>query len=141
MSMEKMPREVILDLLSLMEAGVASPESRALVEDRLAHDPELARLAQAQAPRLSNLGAPRPIAKEHEMKALERAKRLMNWRSVLLALAVFFAVFPVMYSAQEQRWFWPPIESPVGAVISAALGLACWTAFFVVARSLRGPRR
>jgi hypothetical protein len=137
----EIPREVILDLLSLMEAGVASPESRALVEDRLARDPELARLAKAQAPGWSMRDAPKPIAKEEEMKTLERAKRLMNWRSVLLALAVFFAVFPVIYSAQEQRWFWLPVESPVGAAISAALGLVCWTAFFLVARSLRGPRR
>lgn len=137
----EIPREVILDLLSLMEAGAASPESRALVEDRLARDPGLARLAKADAPRLASQGVPKPIAKEDEMKTLERAKRLMNWRSVLLALAVFFAVFPVMYSAQESRWFWLPVESPVSAAISAVLGLVCWIAFFAVARSLRRPRR
>lgn len=133
-------RDVILDLLTLVEAGEASAESRALVEAHLARDPELARIARARVPKLSELGTPAPLAREVEMKSLERAKRLVNWRSVLLALAVFFAVFPVTYSANSRSWHWDLIESPLGAALSAVLAAVCWGAFLAIRHALRARR-
>ena len=53
-------RDVILDLLSLVDAGEASADSKALVEHHLAGDPELARIARerlAPVVRCSNVFA------------------------------------------------------------------------------------
>ena len=130
-------RDVITDLLPLVLAGEASEDSRKLVESYLERDPELARLAQARPPRLSSDAVPAPLEKEVEMKTLERTRKLLSWRSAALGCGVFFAVFPVVYSANSHRWYWLPIESPVGAAISALLGLACWATFFWIRRSLR----
>lgn len=130
-------RDVILDLLSLVEAGEASSDSKALVERHLALDPQLARIARARPPRLAAAGVPAPLGKEAEMKTLERAKRLVSWRSLFIALGVFFAVFPVTWSASTRTWHWNLIESPLSAAISAVLATLCWIAFFWIRHRLR----
>ena len=65
----KLDPEVIRDLLPLYLAGEASPATRRLVDEHLAADPELARLARAAAdPEVSRLrrraAPPAPIAGE-----------------------------------------------------------------------------
>ena len=130
-------RDVVMDLLTLVEAGEASEDSKALVESCLAQDPELARAAKARMPRLSSPDIPAPLTKEVEMKTLERAKKLLNWRSVALACGIFFAVAPVTYSANTKTWSWTLLESPLGVLLSAVLAAVCWTVFFWIRHSLR----
>lgn len=59
------------------------------------------------------------------------------WR-VFIALGVFFAVFPVTYSAGTRSWHWPVLESPLGAAISVVLAALCWGAVFWIRHRLRG---
>jgi hypothetical protein len=129
-------RDVIIDLLPLVLAGEGSADSKALVEAYLEQDPELARIARARAPRLPSEGAPPPPAKEVEMKTLERTKRLLTWRSVAIGCGVFFGLFPVVISS-GRRVSWFPLESPMGAAISAGLALLFWAGFFWMRRRLR----
>ena len=133
-------RDVILDLLSLVDAGEASADSKALVEHHLGRDPELARIARERIPRLTAAGIPAPLGKETEMKTLERAKRLMSWRSLFIALGIFFAVFPATYSANTKSWHWNLIESPLSAAISVVLAALSWTGFFWIRHRMRGKR-
>ena len=80
-------RNVILDLLPLYIADEASPETRALVDEYLEGDPELANIVQ----KLSNSevlkDVPIPITKEHEMEAYEEAK-LQQRRYIITLVAV-----------------------------------------------------
>ncbi len=133
-------RDVIMDLLALVRAGEASADSRALVESCLERDPELARIAKAQVPRLSQEHAPAPVGKEVEMRTLERTKKLLNWRSAAIAAGVFFGLFPVYFSAGSGGARWLPLESPAGAAISAALAIVGWGTYFWIRRSLRARR-
>jgi hypothetical protein len=133
-------RNVIEDLLPLVLAGEASEDSRALVEEYLARHPELARAARGGALRLPTEGLPDPPERDAEMRTLARAKRFLTWRNVLIACAVFFALFPVRYSANSHQWSWLPAESPISAVISVGLALACFSGYFWIRRALRGRR-
>ena len=76
--------EVIRDLLPLYLAGEASPATRRLVEEHLAADPELARLAHdAVDPELSRLApASAPAAPTAGKAALDATRRLLLRRGV-----------------------------------------------------------
>jgi hypothetical protein len=130
-------RDVIIDLLPLVLAGEGSDDSKALVRAYLEQDPELARIARARAPRLPSEGTPPLPAKEVEMKTLERTKKLLTWRSVAIGCGVFFALFPVVFSSGARRVYWLPLESPMGAAVSAGLALLFWAGFFWMRRKLR----
>jgi len=87
-------RNVILDLLPLYLAGEVSPDSSKLVEKYLQTDPELARLAERTAAINLSEEVPVPITQEDQMEAYKEAKRLMFWRTVVVAgLIVFGLVF------------------------------------------------
>jgi anti-sigma factor RsiW len=88
----KVTREVILDLLPAYIEDDVSADTRTLVEAYLETDEELAMMAQ----RLAKTGLPKdipvPLTKEDEMEAYKETKRLMFWRTVVIAvtLAVVF---------------------------------------------------
>jgi anti-sigma factor RsiW len=87
-------RNVILDLLPLYLAGEVSPDSSKLVEKYLQTDPELARLAERTAAINLSEEVPVPITQEDQMEAYKEAKRLMFWRTVVVAgLIVFGLIF------------------------------------------------
>ena len=84
-------RDVILDLLPLYQAGEASADTCALVEEYLQSDPELAKMArQASTADLSEV--PSPLTQEDEMEALKKANQTVLTRTLVLAaiLAIVF---------------------------------------------------
>jgi len=87
-------REVIVDLLPLYLADEASPESQALVQEHLEHDPELARLARQMKERLP---CPPPAAVNPDAQALAygEAKRQIANRVVLLASVIAIGVLVI----------------------------------------------
>lgn len=90
-------REVIRDLMTVVYAGEASAESRRLVEEHLATDPELAREAEALRAALAMpetmamSAAPAPSA---EKQTLDATRQLLKLRSGLFAVALFFTLLP-----------------------------------------------
>jgi anti-sigma factor RsiW len=84
-------RDVILDLLPLYVADEASADTRALVEEYLKTDPELAEMAKDPgAVRLPN-DIPVQLSTEDRMQAYREAKRYMFWRTVVVAAIVSFS--------------------------------------------------
>ena len=130
-------RDVAKDLLPLVAAGEASADSRALVEEFMRNDPELARLAEAlREPELDVPGPPAPL--ERERAALERTRTLLRRRSWLLGLALFFTGLPLSFVADSDGVrFLLLRDAPAlaGLFLAAAAGL--WTAFGVTVRKLR----
>ena len=91
-------RNVILDLLPLYIADEASPETRALVEQYLENDPELATIAQKLSSSELLKEVPIPITKEHEMEAYEEAK-LQQRRYIITLVAVVSVIILFMMTA------------------------------------------
>ena len=85
-------KDVLLDLLPIYLAGEAREGTRALMEQHLARDHELSRIAEKmKATRLPNV--PPTAAPDQEMRAFARAKHLMFQRIMFLILAVASTVF------------------------------------------------
>jgi anti-sigma factor RsiW len=81
-------RNVILDLLPLYLADEVSADTRALVEDYLETDPELATAAQPLASAELPRDIPVPLTKEDEMETYKEAKRLMFLRTLVIAITI-----------------------------------------------------
>ena len=98
-----MTREVVKDLLPGYLAGEASADTRALVEEFLQTDAELAGavdLVRRDGPRLPQMPPPAATA---EKAALERTRRLLRHRSSVLAVAVFFTLLPFTFVWQDSH--------------------------------------
>lgn len=91
-------RNIILDLLPLYITDEASPETRALVEQYLDNDPELATIAQKLSTSELLKEVPIPITKEHEMEAYEEAK-LQQRRHIITLVAVISVIILFMMTA------------------------------------------
>jgi hypothetical protein len=125
-------KEIILDLLPLCQSGLASEQSRRLVEAWLRDHPE----AQADSP--AGPGA----AGGDGIEALARARRLRRWQRWLYGLAIGFTVlcftaeFHIesgrLVSAQLVALKLPLLFAPV--ILAAIL---CWLGYFRLKRRLR----
>jgi len=130
-------REIVKDLLPLYVAGEASEDSRAVVEEWLRGDPELARLATAlrvdeSAPPEGALSPPGGQA------ALATTKALLRRRSWLLAMALLSTGLPLSFVFDKHGLrFFMLRDAPLAAsaIWIAAVGL--WIGFAVLARRLR----
>ncbi len=94
----EMSRNIILDLLPLYIADEASPETRALVEQYLENDPDLATIAQKLLSSELLKEVPIPITKEHEMEAYEEAK-LQQRKYIITLVAVISIIILFMMAA------------------------------------------
>jgi hypothetical protein len=130
----KVTREVITDLLPLYLSGEASADSRALVDEFLAQDPEFARSVNDSRERLLTLEIPRTLTTENEMKTLERTKRLLRWHGAFLGFAFFLSFLPVGIYFDDRGIFWLWSGFPAGAIIAAVLAALTWTAYFALRR-------
>jgi hypothetical protein len=92
------PRSIVIDLLPLYLAGEVSQETRELIEQYLQTDPEMAALADKSVIELPK-DVPIPLTQEEEMKALNDAKRLIFWRTVIVTVVIAFMVLALFGGA------------------------------------------
>ncbi len=84
-------RNVILDLLPIYLAGEASEDTRALIEEYLQSDQEMAKMvAESHKPPFAE-NIQGPINTETEMESLRKAQSMIH-RTILFAAAVTFTV-------------------------------------------------
>lgn len=88
-------REVILDLLPLYFADEASEETKALVEEHLKSDPDLARLAKQWKDRLP-APPPAPVDTEAQAQAYYRAQRMITARTITIASLITAGALALM---------------------------------------------
>lgn len=91
-------RNVIVDLLPLYLAEEASADTRALVQQHVESDPELARLAREMSEAMTSRDVPVPLTKESGMEAFLEIKRLQFRRTVLFTVtgAILGILAPVI---------------------------------------------
>jgi len=137
------PREVILDLLPVYLAGEASPATRALVEEYLAQDPELAARvrAQAAAPAVGRTLTP-GLPPELALQALRRTRRLLGVQRWLFALAITFTAIALTSEFQFRdgritEFHFLIRDYPLQFGACFLFGAACWLAYVALRRRLK----
>lgn len=135
-------REVILDLLPVYLAGEASADTRALVDEFIQQDAALGR--EIREKMVENLAAiaPPSMPPELELKALRRTRNLLGRQRRLMAMAVFFTVFPLSSGFRfndgqfEQTWVLLR-DSPQLAALSLVIAFGLWAGYYFSQRRLR----
>lgn len=127
-------RDVIQDLLTVYLSGEASRDTRALVEEWLRTDPELAR--QVERARALDLPQP-PPPPSVEKRALETTRKLLRWRMVLLGTAIYVTTLPLTITFDRNGYRGLMIEGWPERVVILAIAIGLWIAFWRFTRRLR----
>jgi hypothetical protein len=129
----KITRDVITDLWPVFEAGEASADTRALVEQFLAGDPEFAAMLRAPVALPSAATA---LPADAQASALNRTRDLVYGRSWLRGVrlaALTLTVFAGIRLLGDTTW----TASPRMFLIDSALAAALWTFYFLMLRRYR----
>jgi len=81
-------RNVILDLLPLYSANEVSADTRALVEEYLESDAELANIAKRLETMEKLRDIPAPLSRDDQMKAYKKAKRRQTLYAIILGIVL-----------------------------------------------------
>ena len=130
--MQEVTRDVISDLYVLYSSGDATADSRKLVEEFLAQDPDLAASLRESGGSVPILPAPLPPS--HELKTLDQIKRRLSGPIWLLQLAMIMSGLAFGRIISDTSFD----VSPRKFIITAAIALCFWVAFFV--KLVRGRR-
>lgn len=135
-------REVILDLLPVYLSGEASPATRALVEEFLQQDAELAQRIRLQWTENFTKVSPSMLPPDLELRSLSRARRLLAFQRWLFALGITFTVISLtsefsFAGGHFKEFHFLLRDYPVELGTCLALGIACWTAYYFIRRRLR----
>jgi anti-sigma factor RsiW len=135
-------REVILDLLPLYLSGEASPATRALVEEYMTQDAELAQRIRLQWADNFAKVVPSALPPDLELRSLRRTRSLLGLQRWLFGFGIFFAAISLsnessFEGAHLKEFHFLLRDYPVEFGICVVLGLACWIAYFTIRRRLR----
>lgn len=129
-------KDVVRDLLTVYMAGEASADTRTLVEEWLRSDPELARQAE-EAGRLT-LPAIAAPPRTTEKRALDRTRRYLRWRSVLLGFTIYVTTLPLSITFSSAGGYdglliddWPE------RIVIIAIAAVLWVVYWRMSRPMR----
>ena len=134
----KVTRDVVKDLLTIYLAGEASPDTRVLVEDWLRTDPELAR--QAEQARGLDLPVLPALPQTIEKRALDRTRRHLRWRSVLLGFTIYVTALPLSITFNSAGFNGLLIDDWPERIVVSALAIVLWVVYWRMSRSMRLSR-
>jgi anti-sigma factor RsiW len=131
----KVTRDVVKDLLTVYGAGEASADTRALVEEWLRSDAELARLAQ----QAGSVGLPDvpPAPPTTEKRALDRTRRHLRWRMLLFGVAAYVTSLPLSFTFGRRGYEGLLIREWPERIVVLAIALVLWAIFWRVSRRTR----
>lgn len=135
-------REVILDLLPVYLAGEASPATRALVEEYMKQDPELAQKIRLQWSENFAKVAPSALPPDLELRSLSRTRKLLGLQRWLFALGITFTAISAtsqfsFQGGQITQFHFLIRDYPAQFGTCVVLAIACWIAYFSIRRHLR----
>jgi hypothetical protein len=138
-------REVILDLIPIYLAGEASPATRALIDEYLQQDSELAQRMRTFSAEGLATTAQAPLASDLELRSLRRARALIGWQKWLFGLGITFTALSLSselsYAGGRLHEFHLLIRDfPAQFGSFAALALICWVGYYIIRRRLRIDR-
>ena len=135
-------REVILDLLPVYLSGEASPATRALVEEFMKQDSELAQRIRLQWAENFAKVAPSALPPDLELRSLRRARRLIGWQRWLFGFGILFTSLSLsnefsFADGHLREFHFLLRDYPLELGICITLGLVCWIGYFSIRRHLR----
>jgi hypothetical protein len=135
--MTTVTKEIVLDLLPVYIAGDASADTRSLVEEFLAQDPELRALVEsARNPRLPETPQVDEL-QSLEIKSLDRTRRLLNRKMWLFSFSLVFSLLPMSFIFDSHGIvFLMARDHPLIAGGSLLAALAGWIAYLDICRRL-----
>jgi len=89
-------RNIIIDLLPLYAADEVSPDTRALVDEYLETDPELARLARRLADNQKPLEIPPPKSENGLLKTYNKVKQRIMLSTLLFAATISIVLLIIL---------------------------------------------
>ena len=120
----KITRPVIVDLWAVYASGEASGDTRALVDEFLRGDPELAQQLR-QDPLLPAVEV--SLSPDHQARTLISTRRKLLGMPSLLFLAMMFSMMSFGRIVADTSWD----VSPRNFIAVASMAGVCWTAYFV----------
>jgi hypothetical protein len=139
----KITRDVIVDLLPAYQSGEASADTKALIEEYLREDPQLARVVRQPELPVEKLAAEAPP--DLMLRSLAKTKKLIRLRSWLLTLGIlstwasfFTLIWDLKLDGRPVRGtFFMWRDQPLWAAAAAAVAVCCWVAYYRIWRRLR----
>jgi hypothetical protein len=129
-------KDVITDLLPLYQAGEVSQDTQKLVDEYLRDHPDYTReVKTATKDPFPQAAIPKPNLEE--LSSLRKAKRILNLRSTVMALAIFFSLCPFSFIKGTDGSYFLISESPNSAMIYGAIGLVFWGIWAMMKRQAR----
>ena len=131
-------KDVILDLLPIYCAGEVTTDTRALVEEYLKKDAELATQAAEIRRALRNveIAAPRRGSPDADLRALKRVRSAVHLRGTLLGVSIFFTCLVFSFTFDSDGVYWSWVRFPLGAVLAGGVALVSWAGYFRLRRRL-----
>lgn len=131
----KITRDVVSDLLAVYLSGEATADTRALVEEWLKTDADLARRAEeARRADLPPVTLPAPSA---EQRAFVRTRRGLRLRAIMLGLAVYVSTLPLTVTFNRQGFQGLMIQDWWERILLLAIAAVLWVVYFRMPRRLR----
>ncbi len=131
-------RDVVKDLMTVVLAGEASADTRALVDAYLETDPELKREAAAWLAEPVALPPAPCLAPTAEKQALDATRQMIKTRSSTLAVAIVFTLLPLSFVFEGSRLTFLLIrDAPTVGIAWWATAAVLWLWHFLVRRRLR----
>jgi len=131
----KVTRDVIKDLLAVYMAGDASGDTREIVEEWLRSDPELAaQVSRARRIELPEVAGPPPTA---ERRALDRTRRYLRGRSVVLGAAIYFSTLPLAIKFSSDGFRGLLLDDWMARASALVVAAALWAIYWRMSRRLK----
>jgi|SRR5215472_17674457 len=129
-------KNVITDLYPLYAENECSADTRTLVEEYLRTNPghaeEFRRIMATSVPR-----ARLTQAQLDESAALRKARRAVRLRGTVMGFAIFFSLAPFSVAHTEEKTHWLLLETPLEALLFAAIGAGLWCLYALMKRRSR----
>jgi hypothetical protein len=138
-------RDVILDLLPVYLAGEASPATRALIDEYLRQDLELAQRVRTMAAENFSATTQLSLSPDIELRSLRRARTLIGWQKWLFGLGITFTALLLsnefnFENGRIREFHFLIRDHPAQFGVFAALALICWIGYYAIRRRLRISR-
>ncbi|NOG44706.1 MAG: hypothetical protein HND50_05710 [Calditrichaeota bacterium] len=136
-------KEVIRDLLPLYFENEVSADSRKIIESYFSKHPEFAEEAKKQNLYLESIEI-KNINKEEEMVTLQKTKKLVRVRSLIMGFAIFFTMLPFSFGGVPwdnnvgTRWLFN--EYPLYAISFGVVGIGLWIAYLILQKTKKMAR-
>jgi anti-sigma factor RsiW len=125
-------RDVVEDLVTVYLAGEASADTRAVVEDWLRSDPELAaQVERARGLELPAIAAPEPTV---EKRAFDRTRRRLRGRAIVLGVAIYFSTLPLTVTFGSDGFHGLLLEDWPARAVALAVAAGLWIVYWRMSR-------